>query len=109
MARPRQFYTPSPLLRQLLGPFAWRPRLTSGVVAGLLAFIGLAVFVKDFQWSSDAVLAWNLTCVWFIALALLDWRRWNGSDIKARVAAQDEGNGLILVVVLVAAVASLGA
>jgi uncharacterized membrane protein len=109
MAISQRFYTPSPLLRKLLGPFAWRPRLTSGIAAGLLTFIGLGLFAKQLEWSSDAVLGWNLTCVWFIALTLLDWRRWNEADIKARVAAQDEGQGLILVVVLVAAVASLGA
>jgi uncharacterized membrane protein len=109
MASSRQFYHPSPLLRKLLGPFAWRPRLTSGIAAGLLIFIALGLFAKGLHWSSDAVLAWDVACVWFIALTLLGWRRWNEDDIKALVAEQDEGEGLILVLVLVAAAASLAA
>ena len=102
----RDIYTPSPFLRSVLGPFAWRPRLTSGFAAGLVMF-GLLSLVWHLQTNMAAVLSWNVACVWFVVLVLVEMRGQESGDIKARVAVQDEGEGLILVVVLLAAAASL--
>ncbi|UDL96482.1 DUF1345 domain-containing protein [Lichenihabitans sp. PAMC28606] len=109
MKTTRKFYRPRPLLRRWLGPFAWRPRLTSGIVAGLATFLALTLLAPGLQASSAAVVSWDVTCVWFVVLIMLNWRKQQGEDIQAYVAEQDEGKGLILGVVLIAAAASLAA
>ncbi len=98
---------PSSLARTLLGPFASRPRLTSGIGLGLLAFVISSLLPTDLEASSRAILCWDLTCLWFIVLTLLHMRHQSQEDLKANVAAQDEGQGFIVTFVLIAAAASL--
>ena len=95
--------------QRLLGPFASRPRLTSGIAVGLLLFVVSVVAPLALEWSTKAIVSWDVTCVWFITLTLLHMRGQDQTDIKAHVAAQDEGQGMILTVVLIAAAASLAA
>ncbi len=98
---------PSSLARTLLGPFASRPRLTSGIGLGLLAFVISSFMPTDLEASSRAIVCWDLTCLWFIVLTLLHMRHQSQEDLKANVAAQDEGQGFIVTFVLIAAAASL--
>ena len=95
------------MVRRLLGPFAWRPRLTSGIAVGIVTFFCLAMLAGGLDWISRGILGWDVTCLWFITLVLLEMRGQEGEQIKAFVAAQDEGQGLILGVVLLASVASI--
>lgn len=95
--------------RAFLGPFASRPRLTSGIAVGIVLFALSAVAPFGLERSSRAILAWDVTCVWFIALTLQHMRGMDQNDIKAQVVAQDEGQGIILTLVLIAAAASLAA
>ena len=93
--------------RTFLGPFASRPRLTSGICLGLLAFVTSSFLPIDLEASSRAIICWDLTCLWFIVLTLLHMRHQSQEDLKANVAAQDEGQGMIVAFVLIAAAASL--
>jgi uncharacterized membrane protein len=92
-----------------LGVFAARPRLTSGFVLGLLAFLLMTLASTRLEASSRAIISWDVTCLWFLTLTLLHMRRQTQADLKAHVAAQDEGQGIIVTVVMVAAAASLWA
>ena len=107
MAESQSFYRPGPVVRRLLGPFAWRPRLTTGVAAGFVTFLCLSLLGTGLDWSSRAILSWDVTCLWFVTLILMEFRGQEGEDIKAFVAEQDEGQGLILAVVLIASVACI--
>lgn len=102
-----KFYQPGSIERRMLGPLAWRPRLTTGIAAGLALFAGLSLFDPAFPASARAVVSWDLTASWFTVLVLIEMHGQAGVDIAARVAAQDEARGLILVVVVMAAAASL--
>ena len=102
-----QPYRPNPVLLRIFGPFAWRPRLIGGLGMGLAAFLAMCLFVPTSDWSFRAVVFWDVSCLWFAARVLSEFRGEEGSDIKARVAAQDEGQGLILLVVVIASVFSL--
>ena len=100
--------TPPPTyLRTILGPFASRPRLTSGIAIGLLAFILSSFALSNLEASTRAIVSWDLTCLWFIVLTLAHMRTQTLEDLKANVAAQDEGQGIIVTVVMIAAAASL--
>ena len=98
---------PSGLVKSLLGPFASRPRLTSGIGLGFLAFAVSGILPSSLEASSRAIICWDLTCLWFIGLTLSHMRHQSQEDLKANVAKQDEGQGMIVTVVLIAAAASL--
>ena len=92
-----------------LGPFASRPRLTSGIAVGLLLFIVSTLVPVGLERSTRAIMCWDVTCLWFVLLTLQHMRGQHQADIQARVAAQDEGQGMILALVLIAAATSLAA
>ena len=102
--------TASPIdLRRFFGPFASRPRLTSGIAVGLVLFLLSGLGSTELERSTRAIVCWDVTCLWFVVLTLQHMRGQKQSDIQARVAAQDEGKGMILALVLIAAAASLAA
>ena len=103
-----QAHSPFSFLK-LLGPFASRPRLVSGFVIGLLAFVASGFALPDLEASTRAIVSWDLACCWFIMLTLGHMRTQSLSDLKAHVALNDEGQGLIVTVVMIAAAASLWA
>lgn len=90
-----------------LKPFAARPRLVSGIAAGLMLFLLLSVLPVRFGWSTRLIASWDLTCLWFLVLTLGHMRHQSLRDLKAHVAAQDEGQGIIVAVVALAAMAGL--
>ena len=96
-------------MKTILGPFASRPRLTSGIGVGVLAFVLSGFLFSDIEASTRAVVCWDLSCIWFIVLTLLHMRSQTLEDLKAHVAADDEGQGIIVTVVMIAAAASLWA
>lgn len=107
---PANLVSPPPaLLRRIFGRFASRPRLLASAAAGLAAFVLLSIFGASLQASLRAVIAWDLACMVFIALVLTMMKHDEAEDIRRVVAQQDEGQGLIVLMVLVAAGASLAA
>ena len=100
---------PPSLLRATLGPFASRPRLTSGIGIGLAVFALSTVLPIHIAWTTRAIVCWDLTCFWFLSLTLQHMRHQRLESLKEHVAAQDEAQGAIVTVVLVAAAASLWA
>jgi uncharacterized membrane protein len=89
--------------------FAVRPRLTSSLLVGLATAVLLGAIPNRLSWSTDAILAWDMTCAVFIAAGLASMRNATEASISARAAAQDEGRHMILALVLLAAAASVGA
>ncbi|MES3026950.1 MAG: DUF1345 domain-containing protein [Pseudomonadota bacterium] len=106
-ARPDRLL-PAPL-RPWIGPFVNRPRLLAAIGVGVGVWI-LCLFAPwPLSWSTAAIFAWDAACLTFI-LAVLGMMRGRAPEaIKAMAATQDEGQGLILTVVIVAAAASVWA
>ena len=100
---------PGLISRLPIGPFASRPRLVGAIAVGVLAGLLLAFIPNDLKPSSRVILAWDAGCVWFIAASLLAMSGQKGRDIAEHAAAQDDGRGMILGLVLLATAASLAA
>ena len=98
---------PRPVMLKLLGRFAYRPRMTGSAALGIVAFVLLTLLAGSLQWSLRAVLSWDIVCFSFIVLVMREMAVQTIPEIKAHVAQQDEGQGMILAVVLVAAATSL--
>ena len=96
-----------PALQRLFGPFAARPRLLSGLAIGLLVFGLWSLIGPDLEASTRAIVCWDLASTWFIVLTLGHMRTQSLDNLKAHVAANDEGQGMIVTVVLIAAATSL--
>ena len=92
-----------------IGPLASRPRLVGAIAIGLIAGVALAAIPSPLQASSRVILTWDAACLWFIAASLIGMSGKHSRDIQTRAAEQDDGRGMILVLVLLAASASLGA
>lgn len=92
-----------------LGPFRNRPRLLSAIGIGLLCALLLHIVPSGLDASTRAPIAWDAGCLWFIATVLASFRSRDAPFIRGRAAAQDEGNGLILALVVLLAAASLAA
>lgn len=92
-----------PKLPKLL---ASRPRLLSGIVVGIITFLALGALTHVHA-STRAICAWDVTCLWFLVFTLQHMRTQPLADLKAHVAAQDEGQGLIVALVVIAVTASL--
>ena len=83
-----------------------RPRLFVGVAVGIVAWLALD-FAPGLRWSTRAILAWDagvFTALTGMLIHMVDKR---ADDIRASSAEQDEGQGMILTVVLIACIASL--
>ena len=95
-------------LHWILGPLAARPRLAIAFVIGVAA--GLAAhFVFTLQASTSVVAGWDATCLLFAAFTLWAMRHKEPRHITATAVAQDVGRGLILGLVICAAIASVAA
>ena len=68
-----------------------------------------SIVVPGLEASTRAIICWDLTCLWFLTLTLLLMRSQTQTDLKTHVAAHDEGQGIIVATVIIAAAASLGA
>jgi uncharacterized membrane protein len=84
-----------------------RPNLTAAVLAGMCLWIALMLWPNPLRWSTKSILAWDFGSLWFIALMMNHMRECSVERMQAQVDRQDEGQGLILVLALVACVASL--
>ena len=100
---------PGFISRLPIGPFASRPRLVGAILVGAAAGLLLAFVPNALEPGSRAILAWDAGCLWFIAAGLMAMSGMKGRDIQRRAAAQDDGRGMILGLVLLASAASLAA
>lgn len=105
----RRVFHPPPWMRKIVGPFASRPRLLGGIVFGLLVAIALAFIPNDLRRSTRALLAWDAGVGWFCLTMLHAMAKSDDCDMQARASVQDEGQHLILGLVLTAAIISIGA
>ena len=87
--------------------FRSRPNLTMAISIGLATWVALVLVPNTLRWSTKAVFAWDLGSLWFIGAMLNQMRECSVERMKALVDRQDEGQGLIVGLVLVACVASL--
>ena len=100
---------PPSRFRSVVSPFAARPRLTSGLAIGVIAF-GLSYAMPlSAGVSTRAIVAWDMTCLWVLTLTFTHMRSQTLADLKANVAAQDVGQGIIVTTVMIATAASLWA
>ncbi|HEX7761292.1 MAG TPA: DUF1345 domain-containing protein [Caulobacteraceae bacterium] len=92
---------------RVLQPFAARPRLIAGFLMGMVAYVALSPWiVRDI---TRGLISWNLGALTFIVLALSSMVDADHERMKKRALEHDEGKHFILVLTLVAAVASVAA
>lgn len=96
-------------LPAILGPFAPRPRLAASVAAGVVVGIACAVLFPQLKPPTLLIIAWDTLSTIFIVSMLISMASRGPELIRARAAHDDEGRHTILVLVLVAVAASLGA
>lgn len=87
---------------------ASRPHLTGAALAGLVVWIALGAAPDTLRWSTRSILSWDAGGIWLIVGMLNFMRGKTMEDMRATVARQDEGQGMILAIVLAASIASLG-
>ena len=96
-----------PFRRRMLGPFAARPRLLAAIGAGGGAWALLLLVPSDLSLTTSAILAWDVTCAVYIAAAVAMMRGADEHRIRSTAATQDQGQGVILTLVIAAAAASI--
>jgi uncharacterized membrane protein len=101
-------------IRNLASHPAWlrmvrsRPRLFSSILAGVLV-VFLIPDVLALHEITRAIIGWNAGACLYLMLAAQMMFRANPDKMRARAAAQDDGKFVVLGMVIVAAIASLGA
>lgn len=101
----------APPRRWRLGPAAFmaRPRLSLALGVGVVVGIACAVLAPQLSPSSCAIAGWNTFCLLYLGLNLTAIVREGPDEIRARADQQDEGQAMILLLVLAACAASLAA
>src|SRR5438445_796395 len=85
-----------------------RPRLFLSLAIGVLVSAALAV-LTDWRLATRLLVAWDISVALYLALATHLMSRSDVDRIRDRAAMEDEGQFAILVLTVVAALASLGA
>lgn len=96
------------LTSNLLRGLRVRPRLTLSAAAGLLVALGLP-FVADSRDVTRWLIGWNVGAWAYLALSGVMMARSSREDMRRRALDQDDGAITILMLVVMAALASLGA
>lgn len=84
-----------------------RPRLGIALGAGLAVGFACAFLLPGVAPSTCAIAGWDTLCVVFLVLAWIGILGDKPAEIRARAAQEDEGQAVILTLVLAACVASL--
>lgn len=96
-----------PRRRRMLGAFVARPRLLLAIAAGVCVW-ALCLFTPNgLSTVTSAILAWDATCLTFIVLAIHMMWGADPAHMRATAATQDQGQGVILTLAIVAAAASI--
>ena len=98
----RSWYHPRAIWRSLL----LRPRVFMGVLAGVTT---LFLVPNSFKPAVRSALAWDVGGLVYIGLAFNLMMRFNADKLKARAARADDGGAVILILILVAILASFAA
>jgi uncharacterized membrane protein len=93
----------------MLGPFGPRPRLTASIIVGVAAGLVLTWLAPQMLASTRLILAWDALSLSFLGSMLVSMIEHGPTDIRAQAAIDDEGKGVILGLVLLAAAASVWA
>jgi uncharacterized membrane protein len=86
--------------------FTSRPYLLTAIVAGIVVYFASAHFVHSAM--TRAIIGWDVGVVSFVALSFIFMSGADESCMKRRAIAHDEGGGLMLLITILAAVASVG-
>ena len=105
MARPKS----SLKLRWMLKPLAVRPRLAAAIAIGLAVGGAVRLGAPQAEVSTALICGWDGLSVTFIVLMLSSMVRHDPVKIRARAARDDQGRGMILALIVLAAVASIAA
>ena len=92
----------------LLGPLLVRPRLLISLGVGLLCALALPDSVAAAP-VTRALIGWNSAALLYLVLALHMMARSSHAHMRARALLEDEGSRVILVLVIAAALACVGA
>lgn len=92
-----------------LRAFAVRPRLSVSLAIGAVVWAVCVWGAWGLSWSSCAIIGWDAVCAAFLLLAGPMLVGKDAAGISAQAATQDEGQGMILGLVIVATAASLAA
>lgn len=84
-----------------------RPRLLMSVGAGLAVLVVLALVDKPDRWVTKCLIAWDGMLVVYLALVGSMMARSGVSDLKRRAAVNDDRDLVILVLIIIAILASL--
>lgn len=95
--------------RRILGPLAPRPRLSIGIAVGAAVGLALVWLAPQMNASTRLILGWDALAVTFLSLMFANMADHSPTDIRQQAEIDDEGRGLILGLVLIAAAASVWA
>lgn len=88
--------------------FLARPRLLISFAVGLAVWFACDFFT-DLEWSTSAIFGWDACALVFIAAIVAFMIGKSPAQIRAQASSQDEGQGMILTVVILAAAFSVAA
>ena len=98
---------PRPFPLRCLGPFGSRPWLVSAIGLGLAAGALLAAVPSTLDVPTRAILAWDVGCAAYVWMTVRSIRRRDAPYIRGVARSLDEGQGIILALVLALSAASL--
>lgn len=94
---------------KLFGPLLARPKLVGGMAVGCGVGALLALAPTPFDAPTSAILAWDSACATFVAATLRSFFDRDAPYMRGVAKSQDEGQGIILALVVALSAASLGA
>ena len=95
--------------RMGLRTFSARPKLLTASAVGLATALTCLLFAPQLQPSSCAVAGWNAFCLLYLGLVFHVIAGKAPDAIRARSAIEDQGGAIILVLIVGACAASIGA
>jgi uncharacterized membrane protein len=98
---------PAKVIQRCVRPFLQRPHLLTAIAFGVVLFFATAPFVE--RAVTRGLIGWNGGVLLFLGLAFLYMSGADSRCMKRRAIAHDEGGHLMLLLTLLAAVASIGA
>jgi uncharacterized membrane protein len=92
----------------IVGAFATRPRLVGSIAAGLATGLGLAFFT-GLPASGATMAGWDVLCLVFAGLMYHYMKNRDAKAMRNHAAEADEGRIVVLMLILLASAASIGA